>query len=114
MTWWRSRVRVPSRPPSNPDFAPTRLGAEPAEKIRLEAKPVRKVALQVYVDGRWYSEVQIQTNKRGVAILRPDADSSDGDFLCDYYEYRLGVARLGAAKAVLSPEFVIDFVANDD
>jgi len=77
------------------------------------ANPQRTIALQYYEDGRWNTEVSIKTNKQGVAILQPNAISEDGYFLCTYYDYRLGVARLGTAKAALSPEFTINFIADD-
>jgi hypothetical protein len=78
------------------------------------ALPIRTVALQWRdEDGRWNTERQAKTNKIGVAILRPDSTDSDGYFLCDYYDYRLGVARLGSAKAVLSATFSIEFIADE-
>lgn len=81
----------------------------------VPALPIRTVALQVKGEnGRWYSERQTKTNKQGVATLRPDTSDSDGYFLCDYYDYRLGVARLGNAKSVLSQTFSIEFIADDD
>lgn len=82
----------------------------------VPALPVRTVALQWYDDesGRWYSERQVKTNKKGMATLRPNTFYSDGTFICDYYDYRLGVARLGNAKAVLSETFSLDFVSNDE
>ena len=77
--------------------------------------PLRTVALQYKdEDGRWNTERQAKTNKQGVAILRPDTTDNDGYFFCDYYDYRLGVARLGTAKAVLSETFTIEFIADDD
>jgi hypothetical protein len=77
--------------------------------------PIRTVALQVKdEDGRWYSEREVKTNKKGVAILRPDTTDSDGIFLCDYYDYRLGIAKLGSAKSVLSQTFSIEFIADDE
>ncbi len=81
----------------------------------VPALPIRTVALQVRDEnGRWYSERQTKTNKQGVATLRPDTTDSDGYFLCDYYDYRLGVARLGSAKSVLSQTFSIEFISDDD
>ena len=81
----------------------------------VPALPMRTVALQVKEEnGRWYSERQTKTNKQGVALLRPDTTDSAGYFLCDYYDYRLGVARLGNAKSVLSQTFSIEFIADDD
>jgi hypothetical protein len=63
----------------------------------VPALPVRKVALQWWddEDGRWYSE-------------------RDGTFICDIFDYRLGVAKLGSAKSVLSQTFSLDFVSNDE
>jgi hypothetical protein len=75
-------------------------------------KPVRTVALQFEDDG-WYVEVEKKTNKSGIAIMSPRSTDSKGNFLCDSWYYRLGVARLGAAKAVLSDEFIISFVCDD-
>ena len=81
----------------------------------VPALPVRTVALQYWddEDGRWYSERQVKTNKKGIATLRPSTTYSDGTFICAYYDYRLGVARLGNAKAVLSETFSLDFVSNN-
>ena len=77
--------------------------------------PLRTVAIQVKDENvRWYTERQTKTNKQGVAILRPDTTDSEGYFLCDYFDYRLGVARLGNAKAVLSETFSIEFTADDE
>jgi hypothetical protein len=82
----------------------------------VPALPVRKVALQWWddEDGRWYSEREVKTNKKGFAILRPDTTYSDGTFICDIFDYRLGVAKLGSAKSVLSQTFSLDFVSNDE
>ena len=77
--------------------------------------PLRTVALQVKDEnGRWYSERQVKTNKQGVAILRPIATDNEGYFLCDSYDYRLGVAKLGSAKSVLSQTFLVEFIADDE
>ena len=81
----------------------------------VPALPVRTVALQWQDDdGRWVVERQAKTNKKGIAILRPVTTDSDGAFLCDYYDYRLGVARLGNARAVLSETLSLNFVSADE
>ena len=82
----------------------------------VPALPVRTVALQWWddEDGRWYSERQVKTNKKGIATLRPITTYDDGTFICADYDYRLGIARLGTAKAVLSETFSLEFVSNDD
>jgi len=79
------------------------------------AKPQRTVALQWYSDddGRWLIEDEKKTNaKTGVATLFLDEYDVDGYFLDGEYEYRLGVARLGALPAKLSPTFYVDFVSG--
>ena len=81
----------------------------------VPAKPLRTVALQYQSSsGRWITEAEARTNAKGIAILRPETTDSDGYFLCDYYTYRLGVARLGNAKALLSSTFEIEFVSSDE
>ena len=86
--------------------------------FRVTVKPSLplRTALQWWDDesGRWYSDRQVKTNKKGIAILRPITTGSDGTFICYDYDYRLGIARLGTAKAVLSETFSLEFVSNDD
>ena len=79
------------------------------------AKPQRTVALQWYSsdEGRWIIEDEEKTNvKTGAANLYLDEYDSDGYFFDGEYEYRLGVARLGAMPAKLSPTFYVNFVTD--
>ena len=80
----------------------------------VPSKPQRTVALQYQEGARWITESEVKTGKKGVAILRPETTDSYGDFLCTYWDYRLGVARLGSAKPLLSSTFTVEFYANDD
>ncbi len=79
----------------------------------VPSKPQRTVALQYQEGARWITESEVKTGKNGVAILRPKTTDSYGDFLCSYWDYRLGVARLGSAKPLLSSTFNVEFIADD-
>lgn len=79
------------------------------------AKPQRTVALQWYSsdEGRWVIEDEKKTNaKTGAANLYLDEYDSEGYFFDGEYEYRLGVARLGALPAKLSQTFYVNFVSG--
>lgn len=79
------------------------------------AKPARTVAIQYFDDdsSRWITEDEKKTNKRGVALLYPSTTTDEGYFIDGTWEYRLGVARLGSARAELSETFWIEFVPSD-
>lgn len=81
----------------------------------VPAKPRRSVVLQwLSSRGRWITESKSVTNSKGVAYLYPEPYDQDGYFLCEIYDYRIGLERLGSAKSLLSDIFTIDFVAYDD
>lgn len=79
----------------------------------VPAKPIRTVAIQWKdPNGRWVSESVARTNKNGTGFLYPDTLDVDSDFLCDSFDYRIGLARLGNAKSLVSEVFNITYVAE--
>jgi hypothetical protein len=81
----------------------------------VPSKPMRTVALQWRdPNGRWVTEARARTNKNGTAFLYPDTLDGDGDYLCDSFDYRIGLERLGSAKSLISGVFNITFVADSD